>query len=341
MKTRNKPWKCKICSAQKNKNDYGIECEICSEITGLECTNYTPEVYNYLSKNKIELSFICQPCKATLPELKSMLELTQSLLLLKETAENHDTRITACEVKTEKITNFETQLTDMNQRLSDLEAKLINQQEVETIAQKCFKSSEFPPLNLDAVKKTQIDTQKQLEEARDLQTKGWEEVQRREDNQKNLIIYSIPEEHDDNKTEQMKADFETLKKLYDDKVDIISTDLIQISRVGRHKPNQIRPIRITLADMKKRSEILRNNKNLKLYKEDHTCNLEFCDDEEPHKHIYISTDKTQLQRNEETKLRAELARRRETETDLIIRNGRIVRKSATHARWSEIAKDGF
>ena len=93
--------------------------------------------------------------------------------------------------------------------------------------------------------------------------------------------------------------------------------------------------------MKKRSEILRNNKNLKLYNEEHTCNLEFCQDEEPHKHIYISTDKTQLQRDEETKLRTELKTRRETETDLIIRNGRIVKKSATYARWSEITKDGL
>ena len=341
MKTRNKPWKCKICSVQKTKNDYGIECEICSEITGLECTSYTPEVYTFLSKNKVDLSFICQPCKVTLPELKSMLELTKQHQQLKETTVNHDTRITACEVKTEKIANLETNLTSINQRLSDLEAKLIGQQEVETIAQRCFKSSDFPPIDLNAVKETQKDTQKQLEEAVDLQTKRWEEVQRREDNQKNLIIYSIPEEHDDNKAEQMKADFATLKRLYQNKVDISSTDLIQISRVGRQKPNQIRPIRITLSDMKKRLEILRNNKNLKLYNEEHTCNLEFCQDEEPHKHIYISTDKTQLQRDEETKLRTELKTRRETETDLIIRNGRIVKKSATYARWSEITKDGL
>ena len=244
-------------------------------------------------------------------------------------------------METEKITNIAADVTNMNQRLSDLEAKLIDQTEVETIAKRCFKSTEFPPLNLDAVKETQKDAQKQLEEARVLQSKGWEEVRRREDNQKNLIIYGIPEEHKDNKTEQMKADFQILKRLYDRKVDITRQDLIQISRAGPHKQNQTRPIRITLANMQKRSEILRNNKNLKLYKAGHTCDLDFCDDEESHKHIYVSTDKTKQQRNEDNKLRAELKKRRETETDLIIRNGRIVKKSTTYARWSEVAEDGW
>ena len=278
MKRRNKAWKCKICSEQKTKNDSGIECQICGEVIGLECTNYTDEVYKYLQTNNVELSYICQPCKVTLPELKNMLELNQQHQRLKETVDNHDTRITTCEMETEKITNIAADVTNMNQRLSDLEAKLIDQTEVETIAKRCFKSTEFPPLNLDAVKETQKDAQKQLEEARVLQSKGWEEVRRREDNQKNLIIYGIPEEHKDNKTEQMKADFQILKRLYDRKVDITRQDLIQISRAGPHKQNQTRPIRITLANMQKRSEILRNNKNRKLYKAGHTCDLDLCED---------------------------------------------------------------
>ena len=111
--------------------------------------------------------------------------------------------------------------------------------------------------------------------------------------------------------------------------------------MGDHKPNQIRPIRITLADTQKRSDILRNNKDLKLYKEESTCNLEFCEDEDPHTHIYVTTDKTRKQRDEDSKLRTELKRRRVTENDLLIRNGRIVKKSTTYARWSEISQNGW
>ena len=344
MRTRNtKTWKCKICSDPKTNKDPGIDCDVCSEALGLECTNYTKEVYEYMLKKNVEPSFTCKSCKETLPELKSLLDIHKQQQKLQETVDDHDTRITKCEVETEKITNIASDVSGINQRLSELEAKLIDQKEVEVITEKWFKDKDFPPINLEDVKKTQEDTQKQLEEAKDLQSKGWEEVQRREDNQKNLIIYGVPEEHKDDKTEQMKADFETLQKIYNNKVGITRTDLIQINRVGPHKDNQIRPIRITLADLQKRSEILRNNKNLKLpiELEGSTCNLEFCEDEEPHKHIYVSTDKTRQQRAEESKLRTELTTRRATEKDLIIRNGRIVKKSTTYARWSEIVKNGY
>ena len=80
---------------------------------------------------------------------------------------------------------------------------------------------------------------------------------------------------------------------------------------------------------------MRNNKNLILYGEDE-CQFDFCQDEENHKHIYVSTDKTQQQREEERALRNELKRRKETETDLIIRNGKIIKKKANRARWAEL-----
>ena len=341
-KTRNAGWKCKICSNPKTNKDPGIECDMCNEYVGLECTNYTQDVYTYLVDNNVDFNFLCQPCKASIPELRSLLEITQQQQHFKGELAAHNTRISKCEADTEDIEQMKEDVNNMKTRLSDLEAKLIDQKAVETIAEKCFKTTEFPPLKIAEFTRNQEKTQKQLEETINLQSKGFEEVKRREDNQKNLIIYGIPENHKEDRTEQMKADYETLQSLYTHKVKIDRKDLIQISRVGPHKVNQIRPIRITLVEMQKRSEILRNNKNLKIYNEEHTCSLEFCEDEDDHhKHIYVSTDKTKQQRDEETKLRTELNRRRETENDLIIRNGKIVKKSANYARWSQMVQDGW
>ena len=79
-----------------------------------------------------------------------------------------------------------------------------------------------------------------------------------------------------------------------------------------------------------------------MYDEDCECNLEFCTDEDKHKHIYITTDKSRKEREDERKLRDELKRRKTTEPDLVIRNGTIVKKAANYARWSEIhTQDGF
>ena len=58
-----------------------------------------------------------------------------------------------------------------------------------------------------------------------------------------------------------------------------------------------------------------------------------------HQHIYITTDKTKQQIEEEKKLRTELKIKRVTDPNLIIRNGKIIAKSTNHARWSEIIKN--
>ena len=150
-------------------------------------------------------------------------------------------------------------------------------------------------------------------------------------------MYGVPETEED-KSKLMIADFNIIKHLYSPKVTIASKDLKQILRLGNKKLNQIRPIKLTFVDMQKRLDVLRNNKDLKIYSEEFDdCEADFCDDDKKHKHIYITTDKTKLQRQEEKKVREELKRRRETEPNLIIRNGKIIQKSHnSRACWSEL-----
>lgn len=342
MTRSGKKWKCNTCKEEKNEKDTYLECDICNEKSGLECTSYSKEVIEYLKGKNVVPNFICNGCKDSLPELRNMLEMNKQQQKLTEDVAQHDTRITKTEVQIEdltlKLANKEIQLDQMNTRLATLEAKMIDTKEVESIAQKCFKSSDFPPII--EVRRNQAITEQKLEEVIKSQHEGNEEAQRREDIKNSLVVYGV-EEKEENKTEQMKADFNTIKELYRNRVPISSNDLLQVTRAGPHKENQIRPIKIKFASMSKKLEVLRNNKSLILYGGDDECELEFCHDEEKHKHIYVTTDKTKQQREEEKLLRQELKRRKATEPDLIIRNGKIMKKAASHARWSEVAQDGL
>ena len=276
-------------------------------------------------------------CKETLPDLRNMLEISKQQQILKEKVDDHDTRITRSEVLIEEMSTKLAKFQQLNDRMVTMEAKMMDTEEVETIAQKCFKikTADFP--TMDEVRKDQAVTQKKLEEVIKSQQDVTEEVKRRDDAKNSLIVYGVPE-NADNRSNQMKADFTTIKELYRNRVPISTNDLQQVARAGPLKDNQIRPIKITFTSMEKRLEVLRNNKNLILYGENE-CELDFCNEEEDHKHIYVSTDKTKKQREEEKKLRDELKRRKETEQDLIIRNGKIMKKAANHARWSEVAQD--
>ena len=329
-----KKWKCNTCKKQKTESDPGIECDLCKEWIGLECTTYTTENYNLLREEDIEINFLCKSCKATIPELRNLLEITKQQQHIKEDLVKHDTRITKCELEMETLGKMKEDTASINSRLADLEAKLIDTKTVETIAERCFKDTDFPPMAVQDVRKHKETTQK-LEAAIKQERDDRVEEKRREDNKNNLIVYGVPEQHDD-ETDQMKADFATLKDLYQPRVNIYSKDLLQVTRLGQKKENQIRPIKLTFADIQKKSEVLRNNKNLKLYIDENECELDFCDEEDNHKHVYITTDKTRQQRDEEKKLRGELKERKRTDADLIIRNGKIIKKSTNQARWIQI-----
>ena len=88
----------------------------------------------------------------------------------------------------------------------------------------------------------------------------------------------------------MLEDYNKLKKLYEERVNVAEEDLTQMTRLGK-KGTGIRPIQITLANQNKRKELLTNNMNLKLKENDQSIP------------IYVSTDRTKKQREEYNKLR--------------------------------------
>lgn len=139
-----------------------------------------------------------------------------------------------------------------------------------------------------------------------------EEEIRIEQKKDNLIIYGMPEIDSVDKREEMLEDFRRIQKVYEGKTEVKNEDLKHMTRLGRKETGKVRPIQIVLADQNKRKELLTKNSNLKLLENETSTN------------IYVSTDRTKLQRKADKALRDELKQRRQTNPDLVIRNNRIV-----------------
>ena len=325
---------------QKAEKDPSVECNLCNELVCIDCTDFNQEILDYLHNQHVEVTFICKSCKETLPDLRNMLDITRQQQKLKEDIDAHDTRITKCEEDISELTqkqNTDNQLLkEINDRLGDLEAKAISSETVETIASKCFNEAEFPTLK--EAERKQTETNKKLKETLETQM----EQKLRTEKGKSLIVYGIPEE-EGAEEEQMKSDFLIIRNLYSTKVSLECEDLTQIIRIGNKKPNQTRPIKITFHCMQLRLKVLRNNMNLKLDGDEfEECTSTYCNETgEKHVHIFVNTDKTRKQMDEEKKLREELKTRKEQEPNLVIRNGKIVNKTTLQARWSQITKDGL
>ena len=384
-------WKCATCNKEKTNKDHSVKCFLCKEFSGLECTSYEQEIYDYLHSEEVEINWICKSCKETIPDLMNLRE------CLKKQAEQqnkNNIKITKCKTNIEaltakqnqilseisslnvKITNLENEkekssdidIQGLNERISTLEAKTPeepdpsnNTKDLEkTLLKKVDEKLEevglgpevqakyaeiasFPPLeikkNFEEVQQKQARTQKFLDENIKAQKEDKDEQARIESKRNNLIAYGLPET-EATKEKQKFSDFNTIKELYQERVDIKDTDIIDLQRIGKSKENSPRPLRIIFKENELRNEVLKNNKYLKLEGE----NFKECTCKFPgqHIHIYITDDKTKKQQEADKILRDELKQKRQNgEIDLIIRNGKIVsKKRSTGPRWIEIC-DGF
>lgn len=79
----------------------------------------------------------------------------------------------------------------------------------------------------------------------------------------NLIVFGMPESEAADKKDEMMNDYDNLKKAYEERVTIETSDITHITRLGV-KGDKPRPILITLAEQNKRKELLTKNMKLKL-----------------------------------------------------------------------------
>ena len=329
---------CNICNGIAPRNKHIATCSVCTQWLCLDCTKLPDKVIKAAASTEAILSIVCLKCEDNLPKIRNLLTIQQE-------QENIKTEIK--DLKTNVATNH-TLITTCNDNHTDIIRRLEALEQ--TINKHNLSDDDFPPLStvVAGTKTLQRDLSDhktittEIDVALKKQQADKEEEQRRDAKKTSLIVYGVKETYIDDKSTQMKEDFKTLCQLYSDRVEINKEDFTNISRVGNHKPQQIRPIKITFTNPVKRNKILTNNKGLKIYREEYEeCSR--CEDEVSgkHVHVYITTDKTKQEREEENALRAKLkARRDDGETDLIIKKGKIVNKNqAAHPRWAEVRND--
>ena len=148
----------------------------------------------------------------------------------------------------------------------------------------------------------------------------------------NIVYYNVPESSKNESADRMKDDFDLITKSYSETA-IAHTDVTSIFRVGKKDDNKARPIVVKYINLETKKRILNGSENLKLLYNNESIN------------IYVSVDRTPKQREEHKKLVTELKQRRDGgETDIVIRNDKIVRNfrkinGTTKIRWTDLFKN--
>ena len=317
---------CYICNEAAGRSERSVilTCDICSFWICKQCANIEPKLFEFLVTNKAELNFICPKCKDQLPKIKDLVKLSQ--------------KQTELEIE---LNELKMHVDENKKSIKDIENLKVAERlsKIEEIIESNKLNEEFPPLPAmnEAAKKMQEDLATQQNTTNKLSTDIQEE-KLKEIKKSNLIIYGVPESTE-NAEDQMIEDFNTLRQLYHNRVELNTEDISSIIRLGRKKENQIRPIRITFLEFTKRREVLVNNNGLRLegdgYKE---CKCKI--NPGKHLHVNITTDKTQQERDAENQLREEMRTRRINGEDVTIKRGKIVKRNQnTQARWAVISQN--
>ena len=138
------------------------------------------------------------------------------------------------------------------------------------------------------------------------------ESKARERKSKNVCVFNVPESDSDDSDVVFKDEVSKIRQIFRDKVDLKKEDVLDLWRCGKTKDKQkIRPIIIKFSNMEIKQKVLKL-RNLK-YK-----------DENESQDIFIHPDRTLKERDAYKALRMELQERRKIDSNLVIRNGKIV-----------------
>jgi len=146
----------------------------------------------------------------------------------------------------------------------------------------------------------------------------------------NIIVHNIPESSASDSADRIRHDAKMMAELCHTQfnLSVMASEMRPI-RLGRKRENgKPRLLKVEMPRMELRKELLRRAKELR--KSDHDI----------FKYVYICPDLTPKQREAGMKLVQELEKRKEDgEADLIIRRGKIVKKSGTHEAMDETSTD--
>ena len=141
-----------------------------------------------------------------------------------------------------------------------------------------------------------------------------EELRQRERKKHNICLFRLPESQSLDDSEAYKEDMKKLKDVFFAREGFNPAHVKNAYRIGKKSANKIRPVVMQFTNLTTRLKVLKMDDIVYTSGSEETT-------------LYVSTDKTTRQIAEHKKLYSELQMRREGgETDLVIRNNKIVQK---------------
>ena len=213
------------------------------------------------------------------------------------------------DVKSEIITAFKEELNQVSMKLDTLIKRV---KDVEESVSSILKTQERQGAEIDSLKEA-------LARATAEKLSVFDEIEDRDRRRTNLIISGL-EEKDGSVEERKEWDKSNTVKLLThlgiiaENAGVSYEDVVTTSyRVGRHRPDGNRLLKVVCKDQAAKKDILGKAKELR--------------SNSTYRNVYINPDLTPMQQEESKRLRTELRSRRDKGEDVIIRRGKIISRS--------------
>lgn len=348
--------KCGKCERLVKENDRALECEICDCWFHTKCENIPHEVYKFMVEEEAgeqlhwNCSFCKRGCDKLLNYIKKKIE-KQQINIEKRLCDMQEEISSAQNALGEEIIAVKEAIKEeleskkqMEERVCSLESKLLQletgENEVraigmtDTMARKVTEHVQKEIAHIIKSKPDQANNnttavplmdltlqppQRQTPQAMD----AIDEFQEREKRKRNLVLHILEEPTSDNPMERKQADIAAATNIISE-LGIIDVKITKSFRPGRlPQPSQQnrgtqrpRPLVITVEEEKHKWEALKKAKNL--------CSSTTWSG------VYLAPDRTPYEREETRRLLAEIRTRKANgETDLIIKNRRVIKNFRT------------
>lgn len=299
--------KCGDCSKVVTDKENAIQCEACEEWFHAKCQKMTDEAYQVLAQCE-SLHWYCIRCN------KSVMKLWKAIIQINARQDKFQLELEQLQKEVEEIKTEKQQVTQLKQEVSELK------EEIKTVSTKTAETA------------TKVDTaiegklMEGLESRVDGKVKNLkedvEESLEIEKRKGNLIFHGVKEmirtQSDDDGNEHDRQMIEEILRV-GLKMDP-SRHISEVSRIGRYdeekiKDGKIRPIRVKVATVESKAEILKRAKELK--------NSGF-------KNVYIAPDLTRKQQLVDKELREKLKQFRDEANEdekrsFRIKSGKIIK----------------
>ena len=207
------------------------------------------------------------------------------------------------EIKSEIISSFKEELRQVTSKLDTLINRI---QSVENTIASILKTQERQGYEIDSLKEA-------LTKVNEEKLSIFDELEDRDRRKRNLIVSGLHEMEDGSIEERKQSDKSKINHIFHNLTKWDGHMATSISRIGKQRSEGSRILKIVCEDEKVKWEILGRAKLLRKMP--------------TFQNVYINPDLTPKQQDEAKKLRMELRLRRDEGEDVIIRRGKIVRKS--------------